>query len=143
MLDDNQKIGVGFICLGLGFVFLGVLLMFDAALIAIGNVLFLAGLCFAIGITRTLNLFKRPDRIRGTICFFLGIALVLMRWGRLWVTFGIFLEGFGFLNLFGNFLPIVLGVAKQIPGLRWFLELPGVSHATEFVAGKTRPKYSV
>jgi hypothetical protein len=31
VLDDNQKIGVGLICLGLGFVFLGVVLFFDAS----------------------------------------------------------------------------------------------------------------
>jgi hypothetical protein len=42
-LEDNQKIGIGLVCLGLGFMMLGVLLFFDSALIAIGNALFLAG----------------------------------------------------------------------------------------------------
>jgi hypothetical protein len=59
VLEDNQKIGIGLICLGLGFVSLGVVLIFDASLIAIGNALFLAGLCFAIGFKRTLTLFTR------------------------------------------------------------------------------------
>ena len=81
----------------------------------------------------------RRDRIRGTICFFLGIALVIMRWGLI----GICVEGFGFLNLFGNFLPTVLTVARQIPGLSTVLDFPIVSQAADFVAGKTRPKYSV
>jgi len=58
-LDDNQKIGIGLIILGLVFIILGVLLFFDAALIAIGNTLFIAGLFFAIGVTRTFNLFTR------------------------------------------------------------------------------------
>jgi hypothetical protein len=58
-LDDNQKIGVGLIGLGIGFIFLGVILFFDAAMIAIGNVLFLSGLCFSIGFKRTINLFTR------------------------------------------------------------------------------------
>jgi hypothetical protein len=31
VLDENQKIGVGLICLGLGFICLGVILFFDAA----------------------------------------------------------------------------------------------------------------
>ena len=139
MLDENQKIGVGLICLGLGFITLGVILFFDASLIAIGNILFLAGLCCAIGISRTFNLFKKPDRIRGTICFFLGIVLVTMRWGLI----GMSLEIFGFFNLFGNFLPIALTVARQIPGLSRILDLPGISHACEFIVGKNRPKYSV
>lgn len=59
VLEDNQKIGIGLICLGLGFVSLGVVLLFDASLIAIGNSLFLAGLCFAIGIRRTITLFTK------------------------------------------------------------------------------------
>ena len=58
-LDDNQKIGVGLISLGIGFIFLGVILFFDAAMIAIGNILFLVGLCFSIGVKRTLSLFTR------------------------------------------------------------------------------------
>ena len=59
VLEDNQKIGIGLICLGLGFVCLGVIMLFDASLIAIGNTLFLSGLCFAIGIKRTITLFSR------------------------------------------------------------------------------------
>jgi hypothetical protein len=59
VLDDNQKIGVGLITLGLGFVVLGVILFFDAAMIAIGNILFLVGLCFSIGVKRSLSLFTR------------------------------------------------------------------------------------
>jgi hypothetical protein len=73
------------------------------------------------------------------VCFFLGIALVLMRWGII----GMCLEGFGFLNLFGNFLPTVLSVGRQIPYLSTVLDLPVVSQTADFVAGKTRPKYSV
>lgn len=53
MLTDNQKIGIGMICIGLFFIFLGVVMIFDAVLIAIGNTLFLSGLCFAIGFERT------------------------------------------------------------------------------------------
>jgi Got1/Sft2-like family len=75
----------------------------------------------------------RRDRIRGTICFFLGIVMVI----------GMCIEGFGFLNLFGNFLPTVLAVARQIPGLSTVLDLPVVAQAADFIAGKTRPKYSV
>jgi len=138
VLDDNQKIGVGLICLGLGFVALGIVLFFDSAFIAIGNILFLVGLFFTIGWKRTLNLFTRRDRIRGTICFFLGIALVLFKWGLI----GILIEGFGFLNLFGNFLPTVLTVGRQIPGIGSILDLPFLAPLIDFLVGKTLPKYS-
>jgi hypothetical protein len=81
----------------------------------------------------------RRDRIRGTVCFFLGIFLVILRWGLI----GMSLEVFGFLNLFGNFLPIVLTVGRQIPVLGKLLDLPIIAQAVDFLAGKTRPKYSV
>lgn len=109
------------------------------SLIAIGNVLFLMGLTFSIGWKRTLNLFTRPDRIRGSICFFLGLALVLFRWGMI----GMILETFGFLNLFGNFLPTVLVVGRQIPFLSTVLDHPMVAPTIDYIAGKAKPKYSV
>ena len=107
--------------------------------IAIGNVMFLLGLYFSIGFSRTMALFARRDRIRGTVCFFLGIVLVLMRWGLV----GMLLEGFGFINLFGNFLPTVLSFARQIPYLSTILDLPVVADVLDMIAGKSLPKYSV
>ena len=64
---------------------------------------------------------------------------MVMRWGMI----GMGLEVFGFLNLFGNFLPTVLIVARQLPGLSTILDFPVISQAADFLAGKTRPKYSV
>lgn len=64
---------------------------------------------------------------------------MLMRWGII----GMILEGFGFLNLFGNFLPTVVAVGRQIPGLGKLLDLPVVAQIVDVVSGKTRPKYSV
>lgn len=70
MLDENKKIGIGLMGLGFGFISLGVVLFFDASLIAIGNVLFLVGLCFCIGIkgawaifTRWVAQLPRPTRV--------------------------------------------------------------------------------
>jgi hypothetical protein len=56
---------------------------------------------------------------------------------------GIFLEAFGFLNLFGNFLPTIVAVGRQIPVLQTVLDFPFISSFVDFIAGKTRPKYSV
>lgn len=116
--------------------------------------MFLSGIVFSIGINRTIALFSRyghgdtnvlikyylylnvhnvyrMDRIRGTICFFLGIILVTLRWGLL----GLLLEGFGFLNLFGNFLPYVVMIGRQVPGLSVLLNFPFVSQAADYLAG--------
>ena len=62
-----------------------------------------------------------------------------MKWG----LFGMCLEGFGILNLFGNFLPTVLAVGRQIPYIGPFLYLPVVAQTVDFLVGKTRPKYYV
>ena len=78
-------------------------------------------------------------KVRGTILFFFGVMLVMMRWGFV----GMLVEGFGFMNLFGNFLPSALELARRFPYLSNILDLPGISQAADFIVGKTRPKYSV
>jgi len=136
MLSDNQKIGIGFMCLGFSFIFLGIVLFFDASLIAIGNILFLVGLSFSIGIAKTIQLFLQPSKLRGTVLFFLGMALVIMRWG----VIGMCVEFFGFLNLFGNFLPTALTMARNVPIIGNVLNTRGVSEVVDFLAGRTKPK---
>ncbi len=62
-----------------------------------------------------------------------------MRWGIL----GIMIEGFGFINLFGNFLPVVVTVGRSVPILRNILDFPVVAQAADYIAGQSRgPKYS-
>jgi hypothetical protein len=63
----------------------------------------------------------------------------MIRWGLI----GIIIEGFGFLNLFGNFLPIALTVSRQMPGLSNILNAPYIAPAVDYLAGKSEPKYSV
>lgn len=76
---------------------MGILLFFDAALLALGNVLFTAGITLLIGPQKTFYFFARKEKLRGTACFFAGICLVFMKW-----TFvGMIVEAIGFLNLFG------------------------------------------
>ena len=65
MFSDSTKAGTLLLSLGLLCLFLGVLFLFDPALLALGDVLFLAGLTMTIGAGRTVRFFSRPDRIRG------------------------------------------------------------------------------
>ena len=53
------------------------------------------------------------------------------------------LELFGFINLFGNFLPTIVGFGRQIPGLSIILDTPIISQIVDFLAGKSSSKYSV
>lgn len=96
-LTDQQKIGVGLVSIGSLFLILGIILFFDAALLALGNILFTSGITLLIGPQKTFYFFARKQKLRGTICFFAGMILVFCKW-----TFvGMLVEGFGFLNLFG------------------------------------------
>ena len=59
-LTDLQKIGLGLVGFGSLFLTIGVFLFLDKVLLALGNILFLCGLCLLIGVGRTLNFFWQP-----------------------------------------------------------------------------------
>ncbi|KAH8918403.1 putative GOT1-membrane protein required for ER to Golgi transport [Atractiella rhizophila] len=130
-LTDAQKIGVGLTSFGLLFFFLGILLFFDAPLLALGNILFLAGIVLLIGPQKAFYFFARKQKLRGTLCFVIGIVLVFVK--RPFV--GMCLESIGFLNLFGDFFPVVLSFLRQLPVVGNFLLLPGVRQVTDRLAG--------
>merc|ERR1712036_81384 len=72
-ITDFQKIGVGLAGFGVAFLFLGMLLLFDKGLLAVGNILFLSGLAFVIGLERTFRFFFQYHKIKGSTAFFGGI----------------------------------------------------------------------
>ncbi|CAK9784667.1 Got1-domain-containing protein [Cutaneotrichosporon oleaginosum] len=130
-LSDRQKIGVALVAFGVFFMFLGIILFFDGPLLALGNILFLTGLPLIIGPTRTFYFFSRKEKWRGTICFFLGIVLVFVKWP----VVGIAIELVGFIGLFGSFFPVVLQALRQMPIIGTFLSLPYVRGAADRFAG--------
>merc|ERR1712160_197098 len=111
MGTGNKKIG--FALLGSGFIFtmLGVTLFFNKALMRFGNLLFIAGIPMTIGPKRTMGYFLQPKKVRATGCLAMGIFLVMVGWP----IFGIILEVFGIMNLFGNMFPLLKMFLKQMP----------------------------
>lgn len=93
----TAEIGVGLVSGGVFFLAMGILMFFDATLLAMGNILFVSGIALLIGPQKTLTFFARKQKIRGTVCFFTGMALVFLRWAII----GMVVEMVGFLNLFG------------------------------------------
>eukprot|EP01117_Protostelium_nocturnum_P007769 TRINITY_DN2780_c0_g1_i1.p1 TRINITY_DN2780_c0_g1~~TRINITY_DN2780_c0_g1_i1.p1 ORF type:complete len:139 (-),score=25.70 TRINITY_DN2780_c0_g1_i1:127-543(-) len=136
VLDDNQKIGVLLTGGGLFFSFIGVLLLFDRGLLAIGNLLFLAGITLVIGFRKTFRFFSQKRKLKGTICFLGGIVLVIVGW-----TFiGMCIEVFGFINLFGDFFPVVLSFLRRVPVIGTILNLPFISTVIDkIVSGGSLP----
>uniref|UniRef100_A0A7S2EYM6 Vesicle transport protein n=1 Tax=Trieres chinensis TaxID=1514140 RepID=A0A7S2EYM6_TRICV len=122
MVSDNTKIGTGLLFLGCVFLFLGVLFLFDSALLALGDLLFLTGLTLTIGVSRTIRFFSRRDRIRGIVAFFGGIFLVMCRWP----IFGMILQLYGFVYLFGQFFPIAAASMRDTPVIGSVFSLPAV-----------------
>jgi hypothetical protein len=105
-------------------------LFFDAGLIAIGNIFLIVGLIVFNGLSNTARFFAQKRRIPGTICFSLGVLLVFFKWPII----GMFVETFGFMNLFGDFFPYVLGFLRQIPGVSTILNLPGIRSLVDRIA---------
>eukprot|EP00808_Paulinella_micropora_P008886 g77606.t1 len=132
LLSNNRKIALGMTGFGILFLFLGVLFFFDRPLLALGNVLFLAGTTLLIGPSKTLRFFASKTKIRGTVCLFTGVALVFVGW----VIVGMVIEVFGIFNLFGNFFPIIVASLRRMPVVGNILNLPYISTAVDKVAGQ-------
>ncbi|KAI0344753.1 Got1-domain-containing protein [Trametopsis cervina] len=130
-LTDAQKIGVALTTFGGLFMLLGVVLFFDGALLALGNLLFLSGLTLIIGPQKTFYFFARKQKLRGTACFVGGILLVFLKWPFV----GVVVETFGFLNLFGDFFPVILTFLRQLPFVGSLLQLPYIRDVADRVAG--------
>ncbi|UZO14724.1 uncharacterized protein OCT59_006172 [Rhizophagus irregularis] len=115
--------------------FLGILLLFDGGLLAMGNILFLSGITLIIGFNKTIYFFARKNKIRGTICFFGGILLVFFKWPKT----GIIVEFFGFLNLFGDFFPVIISFLRKVPFIGMLLSAPYISNVVDRFAGSKLP----
>jgi hypothetical protein len=74
------------------------------------------------GVSRTARFFSRRDRIRGIISFFFGIFLVMIRWP----IFGMILQLYGLVYLFGQFFPIAAQSMKDTPVIGDVLKMPAV-----------------
>ncbi|KAJ3861208.1 MAG: Got1-domain-containing protein [Lentinula lateritia] len=130
-LTDGQKIGVALTTFGALFMLLGVMLFFDGALLALGNILFVSGLTLIIGPRKTFYFFARREKLRGTLCFIGGILMVFFKWP----FFGMIIETFGFLNLFGDFFPVVITFMRQLPFIGTVLSLPGIRTVVDKISG--------
>ncbi|KAG5274663.1 hypothetical protein AALO_G00138780 [Alosa alosa] len=104
-ITEFQKIGVGLTGFGVFFLLFGVLLYFDSVLLALGNVLFLTGLAFIIGLRRTAHFFFQRQKLKASTFFLGGVALVLLRWP----VIGMAVESYGFVLLFKSFFPMAFG----------------------------------
>lgn len=119
-LDEQKKVGLGLIGFGIFFTFLAIMLFFDRGLLALANILLLAGVALLLGLRSTLQLFK--VNYKGTISFMLGLFLIFVRWP----VVGIIVEIYGCIILFGCFWPSIKVFLFQIPVFGWILQYPAL-----------------
>lgn len=127
--NDTTKIGVALTSFGCFFSFIGVLMFLDSAMLTLGNILFVAGVALVMGPARCKAFFLEPARRRASVCFFVGILLVM----RGWCLIGLCVQGFGGLNLFGNFFPMIIRVLEAVPLLGTLLRHPAVQRVLELM----------
>lgn len=158
-VSDNRKIGIGLVGFGSLFLALGILLFFDRGLLALGNLLLLAGIILLIGTRKALHFFTKRQKLRGTICFGIGIVLILTGMP----TLGMLVECFGIFNLFWcviicscagaiknylfdfffffsttiyrNFFPMCISVLHNVPGIGSLMDIPAVSSFLYRISG--------
>jgi len=130
-ITDTQKIGVGLAGFGMFFLFLGILMLFDKSLLALGNILFIAGLSCVIGLERTFRFFFQRHKVKASIAFFGGIIIVLTGWPLI----GMLLETYGFVLLFSGFFPVAINFLRRVPILGTLLNMPGISRVVDKLAG--------
>ncbi len=93
--------------------------------------MFLVGITLTIGAAKTVRFFSQRRKLRGTVCFAAGFLLVLSGY-----TFvGVLVESFGFINLFGDFFPVVIGFLRSLPVIGPILSAPGVSKLVDWIGG--------
>lgn len=120
LMNDQKKIGLGLTGFGVLFTILGIMFFFDRGLLAMGNLLFLAGVATTIGLQATVGFFSKKRNRKGSAFYLVGAGLVIFGW-----TFiGLILEMYGFFLLFSAFFPTVLQFARRVPFLGRVLDLP-------------------
>ena len=137
VFDTTKQIGVMFTGVSVLFFVAGMVLLFDPVLIIMANILFICGVCFIVGFKRVGGFFFQRNKLRGTICFAVGFFVILI-FKR--TILGILIEAFGFLNLFGDFFPMLLAAARRVPILGDILSMPGVKQFLDrLIVGESLP----
>jgi len=109
MIDDNKRIGIGLCALGVFLILLGCMFLFDRGLLALGNLAFLSGLLFLLGIEKAAKFFWKK-KVPAAL-FFGGNAIIIYGYGFI----GFCLELWGLWQLFVTFLPNVIYTLKLVP----------------------------
>ena len=108
--------------------------IFERTLLSLGNLSFMVGLTFLLGIQKTFRFFFRREKKVGSTAFFVGFLMVLFGWAFV----GTLIELYGFWKLFAAFVPNVIQSLKFIPGMGLVLGLPGIRNMVDYAYDQRR-----
>jgi hypothetical protein len=80
------------------------------------------GISLFMGPRKTLSFFASREKLRGTVCFLLGVGLILAKYPLV----GFVVECYGILNLFGDFFGAVVGFLGAMPVVGYIYDERGV-----------------
>lgn len=99
------------------------------------QILFICGLTCIIGFHRTWSFFFQKHKVKATIAFFAGISVVLIGYPLV----GMIIETYGFILLFGGFIPATVQFLRRVPVIGNFLNFPIISRVVDKLDdGRTR-----
>jgi hypothetical protein len=112
---DKKKVGIGMMLLGFSLYVLGLVMMVDRLFLILGNLSFLFGMSSFVGSFQMLAFFVRPSNLKGSLCYFSGLFLLLVGWGLL--ASG--LQIAGLILLFKDFLPRLVKTYGPAKWKKW------------------------
>eukprot|EP00123_Amoebidium_parasiticum_P006614 comp17527_c0_seq1/m.17075 comp17527_c0_seq1/g.17075 ORF comp17527_c0_seq1/g.17075 comp17527_c0_seq1/m.17075 type:complete len:139 (-) comp17527_c0_seq1:871-1287(-) len=127
-LSDIQKIGLGLTGFGLFFLVFGSLAVFDRGLLALGNILLVAGLATVNGMQKTvIKFFGSTQRLPGAVLFLGGAVLV----GLGYAAVGLVVEVVGLVHLFWEAIPLTISYVRRLPVLGALLSYPPLAQVLD------------
>ena len=87
----NIELGTVIICISAFLYGFGILMFFDRAFLMLGNILFVCGLCFLVGVSETFMFFAR--KIKGSLALIIGLIFIIIKWkfiGAICQIYGIY-----------------------------------------------------
>ncbi|CAD8075502.1 unnamed protein product [Paramecium sonneborni] len=124
---------MGFLTVSLLLFILGVMFFLDRALLVMGNLSFMIGLCLLIGIKSTLSFFLKKGKIKGSIFFFLGFFIIVIFRTSI---IGFPLQIYGLFQMFKSFLPFLYDSATKLPIIGRYLRNPQLKKMVDEVSAK-------
>lgn len=116
-MTEVQRIGSSIFGAGFIFLMLGIIFGLNRRFIVSGNIEIILGMLLMWGFRETFSFMFKKEKIKGSLSYFCGIALIIL---NLKIP-GVLCQIIGGYWLFGGFLPVVGAALRKIPIISYFV----------------------